>query len=54
MTTATLHNEEKVARKDVLEGDIVVARRAGDVLPEAVALAVEVIDEAELLRRLSG
>ena len=36
ITTATLHNEDEVARKDVREGDSVIVRRAGDVIPEVV------------------
>jgi DNA ligase (NAD+) len=36
ITTATLHNEDEVARKDVREGDAVIVRRAGDVIPEVV------------------
>jgi DNA ligase (NAD+) len=34
---ATLHNEDEVARKDIREGDTVIVRKAGDVIPEVVA-----------------
>lgn len=33
---ATLHNEDQVANKDVRPGDMVVVRKAGDVIPEVV------------------
>jgi len=33
---ATLHNEDEMRRKDILEGDWVLVRRAGEVIPEVV------------------
>jgi DNA ligase (NAD+) len=41
VTSATLHNEDEVRRKDIRIGDTVIVRRAGDVIPEVVAVVPE-------------
>ncbi|MDP9452232.1 MAG: NAD-dependent DNA ligase LigA [Actinomycetota bacterium] len=36
VSQATLHNEDQVRAKDVRPGDVVIVRKAGDVIPEVV------------------
>ena len=41
VTNATLHNAQEVERKGILIGDIVLLRKAGDVIPEILGPVIE-------------
>lgn len=47
VSSATLHNQDEVRRKGVLIGDIVILRKAGDVIPEVVGPVTKLRDGSE-------
>ncbi|MEP7071096.1 MAG: NAD-dependent DNA ligase LigA [Verrucomicrobiota bacterium] len=52
VSRATLHNEEEIARKDILIGDTVLLEKAGEVIPAVVGVRADLRTGAEKKFRL--
>ncbi len=54
VTNATLHNEDELRRKDIRINDVVIVRRAGDVIPEVVAVLMDLRPENAQIFSMPG
>ena len=54
VTSATLHNQDFISEKDIRIGDTVTIRKAGEIIPEILAVVPEKRPQDAVARRSSG